>query len=84
MSFEVFPGYLLGHILRAATQFQSVTSHKEPFYLTSQFLGSSSVDPYTVHLKRIKSGHTMSNLFADFRQNVGSPSAGARIDGCDI
>ncbi len=78
--FEVLPGYLLGHILRAATQFQSATSHKEPLYLASQFLGSSTVDPYTVHLKRIKTGHAMSNLLADFRQNVGSPSAGARID----
>ena len=82
--FKVLPGYLIGHILRAATQFQSTTSHTEPLYLASQFLGSSTVGPYTVHLKRIKSGHTMSNLLADFRQNVGSPSAGAGIDGWDI
>jgi hypothetical protein len=79
--FEVLPGYLLGHILRAATQFQSATSHKEPLYLASQFMGPSTVDPYTIHLKRIKSGRTMSNLLADFRQNVGSLSAGAGIDG---
>ena len=83
-SFEMLLGYLLGHILRAATQFQSATSHKEPLYLASQFLGSSTVDPYTIHMKRIKSGHTMANLLADFRQNVGSPSPGAGIDGCDI
>ena len=83
-SFEVLPGYLLGHILRAATQFQSATSHKEPLYLASQFIGSSTIDPYTIHLKRIKSGHTMSNLLADFRQNVGSLSVGAGIDGWDF
>ena len=83
-SSEVFPGYLIGHVLRAATKFQSATPHKEPLYLASQFIGSSTVDPYTINLKRIKSGRTMSNLLADFRQNVGSLSAGAIIDRWDL
>lgn len=61
-------GYILGLVIQACTLLQEGSPQPEPLYLSSQFLGSTSVGPCTIIVSRVKSGKSYVNLTAKLVQ----------------
>jgi hypothetical protein len=63
-------GYLLGLILQVCNLVQAETNLVHPIYMSSQFLGSSTVGLCSIVVRRIKPGKNFTNLTAELCQQV--------------
>ncbi|KAK2465713.1 hypothetical protein APHAL10511_002257 [Amanita phalloides] len=61
-------GYVLALLVEACVQYQSTTAHKNPLHVTAHFLQASSVIPFEIHVRVIKSGKSFTNLMAELAQ----------------
>jgi len=68
------PGYAFGLIIEACTKHQE--KHKptqaDPIQLSSHYLASPGLVPYEIRIRTLKSGRSYTNIYAGFRQEVGS------------
>jgi len=60
----------LGVIVQACIQHQSGSSHTDPIYVSAHFLRATNVGVGQVQVKRLKSGKTFTNIFAELVQQV--------------
>ncbi|KAG9049869.1 hypothetical protein FS837_008791 [Tulasnella sp. UAMH 9824] len=61
-------GFSLSAILDAALQFQSETSHPDPYHVSSQFLHTVTPGVFQVRIRSIQTGTRFANLIAEFWQ----------------
>lgn len=61
-------GFSLSAILDAALQFQSETTHPDPYHVSSQFLHTVTPGVFQVRIRPIQTGKQFANLIAEFWQ----------------
>jgi hypothetical protein len=63
-------GYVLALMIESCMKYQSSTAHPDPIHVSAHYLHSTSIGPFTVHVRKLKQGRGFSNVVADLIQNV--------------
>ncbi|KAF9262892.1 hypothetical protein L218DRAFT_866279 [Marasmius fiardii PR-910] len=63
-------GYVLGLIVEACIQRQSGTRHRDPIHVTAHFLRATAIQPFTIHVRKLREGKGFTNLVAELIQNA--------------
>ncbi|KAF7299793.1 hypothetical protein HMN09_00985300 [Mycena chlorophos] len=63
-------GYVLGLVVQACVERQASTAHPDPIHVTSHFLQATSVAPFQVHIRVLKTSRQFTNLIANLVQDA--------------
>ncbi|EIN09020.1 hypothetical protein PUNSTDRAFT_134193 [Punctularia strigosozonata HHB-11173 SS5] len=61
-------GYVLALLLEACLRYQAGTPHPDVVHLSAHFLRGTSLAPFTVRVRTLRTGKTFANVLADFVQ----------------